>query len=644
MQESGFSMRTPAFTRAWPVASAAVLSACAAALLFVHAYRTRAAWTLEMDAPLPALVRGLYPAERTPDGLTFAWTEPAADISLEGLDRRVEWTMSLVVMVWRPPGAPHPELHLMVDGVERLAVPVSRDFERIDLVLPERPGRRGAVVGMRVVPPFAPGSGGDSRALGVAIDRISLAPSDGFVRPPPPTLAGLTVAASILGAAFALSGVPALVAAAGALPLAAAGAWLASLALTPYLDYARHTVWLALWIGIGLVLAARVVERARRRPLDRAERFVAIASAGALYLRLLVLLHPDMPVGDALFHAHRLEYVLEGRAFFTSVAPGSYTFPYPILLYVVAAPFAVLTGSSADHIVLLRSVVTVANVFAGVVVYQMVVRAWNDRLAGAVAMAACQLFPLEALTMAWGNLTNAFGQPLFVVTAALLASSRLRMNAWRRVWTLAAVMTAAFLSHPSTFGILAGLAAFTWIFFRLGGRTDESLRSAERAVLVAATMAGGVALVLYYAHFLGTYRATFTRIGSELADTANRPGWNRLSAGLAALPARLVAYYGWPALGLAAYGAACLRDVARHDRLRLVLAAWVASCLVFFVVGLVTPVELRYHLAALPVVAILAGLAWSRIWRVHPRWRSVLILLAGWMVWIGVTAWVARLA
>jgi len=351
-----------------------------------------------------------------------------------------------------------------------------------------------------------------------------------------------------------------------------------------------------------------------------------------------------MPVGDALFHAHRLDYVLEGRAFFTSVAPGSYTFPYPVLLYAVAAPFALLAGHSSSHVVLLRTIVTAADVLVGVAIYAMVVGAWRDRQAGACALVTYLLFPLGAMTMAWGNLTNLFGQALFVLTTALLASTRLRIGAWRRVWSLAAVMTAAMLTHPSTFGILAVLAGFTWLFYRAVDRSDDDLRSADRAVLLATMVAVGVAVGLYYSHFLGTYRDMVTRIASEVTDSSTRLAWHRTEAGFAALPARLVDYYGWPALGLAAYGAFCLRLVARHDRLRLVLGAWVASCLVFFVVGLLTPVELRYHLAALPVVAILAGLGWSRGWRAHRRWRAALILLAAWMIKVGVTAWVARLA
>ena len=64
---------------------------------------------------------------------------------------------------------------------------------------------------------------------------------------------------------------------------------------------------------------------------------------------------------DAVFHAHRLEWVLGGRYFFTQPMPSGVSFPYAIALYVAAAPFASLTR---DHVALLRIVVCAAIAFA----------------------------------------------------------------------------------------------------------------------------------------------------------------------------------------------------------------------------------------------------------------------------------------
>ena len=67
---------------------------------------------------------------------------------------------------------------------------------------------------------------------------------------------------------------------------------------------------------------------------------------------------PQRQRSDALFHAHRLEYVLSGRYFFTQLMPGGIQFPYAIALYVFAAPWA---GLARDHVALLRIVVSASE-------------------------------------------------------------------------------------------------------------------------------------------------------------------------------------------------------------------------------------------------------------------------------------------
>ena len=68
-----------------------------------------------------------------------------------------------------------------------------------------------------------------------------------------------------------------------------------------------------------------------------------------------------MPIGDGVFHAHRFEYVLAGRFYFTSLTPDNYAFPYPIFLYLAAAPFAWLTSDTLERLALLRIFSTVAD-------------------------------------------------------------------------------------------------------------------------------------------------------------------------------------------------------------------------------------------------------------------------------------------
>jgi ABC-type transporter lipoprotein component MlaA len=62
------------------------------------------------------------------------------------------------------------------------------------------------------------------------------------------------------------------------------------------------------------------------------------------------------------------------------------------------------------------------------------------------------------------------------------------------------------------------------------------------------------------------------------------------------------------------------------DRLTLTLAGWAVSCGAFLALGILTPVDMRYYLAALPALAITAGYgaswAWSEGWPLHRAlWR-----------------------
>ena len=147
-----------------------------------------------------------------------------------------------------------------------------------------------------------------------------------------------------------------------------------------------------------------------------------------------------MPIGDALFQAHRFEWVRDGSWFFTSIAPGGYQFPYAIGLYVAALPFDEYVRGTYGFMALLRILVAVVDTAAGVLLYPAIVGSLSDpadaaerpqgiagpgrapdiRLAGAVAVGLYHLLPLNFQVQTVGNLTNAFGQSLFAISLALI--------------------------------------------------------------------------------------------------------------------------------------------------------------------------------------------------------------------------------
>src|SRR5215510_5826623 len=71
--------------------AAAILGALLGAACTVAAYTLAPDLTMKMDIDPPALVRGVYPVERGPDGVSYAWSRDVVTLTLPGLDRQHPW-------------------------------------------------------------------------------------------------------------------------------------------------------------------------------------------------------------------------------------------------------------------------------------------------------------------------------------------------------------------------------------------------------------------------------------------------------------------------------------------------------------------------------------------------------------------------
>jgi hypothetical protein len=405
----------------------------------------------------------------------------------------------------------------------------------------------------------------------------------------------------------------------------------------PYTDFPATASRAGIGIGLALVLGTVAVRLGMRAPLRNTARFVAAFSASTLLLKLLVLLHPDMPIGDALFHAHRLQEVLAGHLFFTSIAPGNYQFPYAPGLYVFSAAFANLVTRGLADMSLLRIVTTGADAVGGMLLYGAIVRTWGDRLAGACAVAIYHLIPLDFGVLAVGNLTNAFAQAVSIVGLVVMGSVPLQVSRWTPTLLFAAILTTAFLSHTSTFAILAVACFVTAVLFWWRGST--ALRPAARAVAVALALAVVLAVTLYYAHFMETYRTELSRIGSETATAAPDAGGRGILTRLLSVPRYLYLYFGLPTMVLTAWGGRALWRRAAADRLTLSILGWSLACVAFLALGILTPVDMRYYLASIPVLAVLAGYGASAGWSTGGLARAAAGVLLGWGLIEGVRGW-----
>lgn len=646
----------------------AVLGALAGAAALVVVFAWTPAVTFDMDRSLPSFASGFYPLERDGDR-TFAWTSDHATLTLAGLDRRSPWTCSLRFRGARPPEARQPELEVAIDGMRAGAWRATNEFQDVQVDVPASPERLGLVLSLSASSVFVPGPA-DPRALGVQVDRISCEPSQGIVLPPRGAFRGAAGAVALLGAAFAFTGITAGSAIGGAVLMAVATAFVLVGSGASYGTYPAAAVRLAFWIGLALVLLAAALRLTRKEPLRNTAKFVLTFSAGALYLQLLALLHPSRPLVDALFHAHRFDAVLAGRFYFTQLSTSATPFPYAIGLYLFAAPWAFLT---ANHVALLRIVVSTMGVLAGGLLYAPVVRHWGNRLTGAMAVALFSLMPISYLVVGNANLTHAFGQAVSIiaVAAALLLSDRLRRPG--PFLAVCAITTLGLISHVSTLLLLPSvLVAMSVLFWTAGGTV---LRGPARLLLVVTVVALVASTLIYWGHFGDVYRGQWQRMRATVAtgasggpaseaSRAHPPEGGAPALGKTTLPLhtralqageQVVGSIGWPVFLLSLVGAWRLLVERARDRLTLTVVAWAAVFAVFVGASVLLPGSRTYQQdawefiarvmhATLPAAVLLAarGAAWA--WGAGRTLRvvSVAALLAA--VVSGIRAWAGWLS
>ena len=612
---------------------AASLAAACTTLFYVWHPQLR----MEFDRDPPHLVTGIYPAERTDRAeLTFAWTGPEAALRIPGLDRHVDWTLYLRVRGGRPVPAQNPDISVYADGVGLFTHHTASDFEDVQVTIPAHPElRRGVLISIRCSSTFVPGPS-DRRPLGVMLDRVTLTPG-GAVLPPRGALGSAALASAFMAAAIAALGVTAGSAIGGAALVSAGVAAVLARGFGPFTTFPSTAVRLSLSIALVLVVTSFAIEQLRGQSLRNTARFAGAFSACALFLKLLILLHPDMPIGDALFQAHRFQGVLAGNLYFTSIAPGGYSFPYAPGFYVFASLFAGLVRRGASDMALLRIIACSADTVAGLLLYGAIVRAWKDRLAGAIAVAIYQLIPLDYGVMTVGNLTNAFAQAVAVGCFVMMSSTSLRVERGLVTLAFAALLAIAYLSHTSTLAILfVATIAAALLFWLRGG---PALRSPASALLIATATAAALAVVVYYAHFVRTYQSEFARLSRETAAAAPDAGGRGVLDRLALVPYYLRIYFGLPVLALSALGVWRMAQRGATDRLTLTVAGWTLACLIFLAIGILTPMDMRYYLAAIPAVSVAAAVGASRSWQAGAAWRAVAGVLLSSAAIVGVRNW-----
>lgn len=648
-------------------AKAALVGALAAAACSALLYARDPGIALEMDRAVPEVARGVYGTERSGE-LTFVWTARRADLSFAGLDRRGDWACAVTFRGARSAELPQPDVAVAIDGITAAKVGATNEFQTVEVRAPGRPFVSGLTLSLTSSMTFVPGPS-DLRQLGVQLDRVACRPAgSGFTRAPWRATWSAALASALFGAMFGLLGLPAGAVVLGVTMLSVAQAVALSAGVASYTGYAGTLVRLAACIAPLSVLTVWALGALRRQPLHRAARFVVGFSAVALYLKLAALLHPSKALVDALFHAHRFEWVLAGRFYFTQLSTSSTPFPYAIGLYVFAAPWALLTR---DHVTLLRVVVCACDVIAGAMIYQMIVRAWGDRLAGAVAAALFSALPISFVVVGNANLTNAFGQAASVVAVAAAVLCTLDSRHPLQWLALTLVATLGLVSHVSILVLLFATLVSLAFLYRWAGGPD--VRGTWRALLLATAVSAGLSVALYWGHFGSVYSAQLGRLRAAPVERAAdrspaRPtgepatsgaqgdvpvlGRDRIPLGgrVSSAAAQTLENVGWPILGLAAVGLWRVAAQRRRDRATLAVAAWSLVGVAFVAFSALSASDRRYQQdawefigrvehAAAPAAVVLAGggAAWG--WRASLATRVATTVALGAAAAIAARAW-----
>jgi hypothetical protein len=435
-------------------------------------------------------------------------------------------------------------------------------------------------------------------------------------------LAGLPIAASSLAASLLIGGF----------------AYFLTQDSVRFSLYPQRVLWLA---GATLVAAGwlRVI-LARAKWLTPRERAVLICVlAAGLFIKLGGLFYPLFFSSDAEFHANRLLEVLEGNFFTTSVTQHDPPFriPYPISLYVLAAPVSSL---GIDSIAVLKTVTALADLGVSFALAFLGARFLHDTRGGILAAALYQLVPLNFLAFSAGNFTNIFGAAATVFfLALLLVAASLSTNTGLTKWLPAGVLLtslAALTAHFGTFlyGLLlwpAWLAAVFWIAPLTGAEGQEKR-------ILMAVGASVVAACLYYLGYMDLFTSQWERVLSRNYATgaaATEGPIAKLLFNWAFFREQVGTVFALVAL----LGAIPILRKAGRAPFPTAAAAWLGVTCVFFLLDLTTALEVRYVLQVLPLLALFVGTFLSGAFRRGIVGRVSAVTVTGYLVVMGLSSY-----
>ncbi len=400
-----------------------------------------------------------------------------------------------------------------------------------------------------------------------------------------------------------------------------------------------------------------------------------------LALRLSGLLHPQAltnqlggpPVIDLGFHVNRFSALWDRGLWWDKIASqewGSRLTYYPHTTYAIMGLFQWLIPDRKLLILVWTATLESSRIL---LIFYLVKRVTNDGRSATIAAFFLAAMPVNLLSLAWGQTANLFAEWLMLVALCITVVKWEQLRKPGYFAILTATLWASFIVHPGAVilsGVVFGAIGGLWWLFR------DSRRQAKFFLLAYA-----LAIVLAFASYhwvtvqemipqalqsldsrgkggaVGNTGQTGFRVGGSVRD--QRLGFvvrddiptfgEMLVEGAKGFWREARVYYDVIPLLLFPIGLFWLRrrkqkaeignqKLEIKDRLFWAGVIWMATGLLFAIVGLLLNLYVRYSLFMLPFVAVGAGLFLGQLWRRQEAagrgWAAALLTFSI-AAWIG---------
>ena len=456
----------------------------------------------------------------TEETLTYRWTRERAELRVPALTSGA-WQLDMRVNGWQPGGAADVQVLAGESIFSRESVGDWQDWT-FDLNLPT--GDLDLVLASGTFKPSGSGNA-DTRALGVRMDSLSLAPTGSGLRVPP--LLGyvlpLTLGVMLFYVTARLGEMRdrylfALTAIIVAVLVALIGFY------RVYLNVQAVWTWLlALVVGLVFMLFGLDLVDGLYRSIGFETDRTTLNRLGLVVLGFFILkevgsFFPQMYIIDQIFHLHRLQFVEQGNLFFVTRSRefGSLETVYPPALYVFLSPLDTLIG---EDLGLLRFAIILSEAVGGLMLFAVARLAFLSSRAGLFAVLLYLGSPIAFITFGWGVYANLFAQQVLILTLALWFATRGRERPRFAVLMLVFVLVVGLLSHASMIILLTlywgVLAAAYWLF-------SQHDRQRPVPVLTALGVALLVAFGVYFSFFIDKTLANLGELRANAASAFHR--------------------------------------------------------------------------------------------------------------------------